>query len=132
MNVVDRLYRGFAAHDPKEILDALHPDFVGVVSAGMPYGVGGTHRGPQAMLKDCWGVVFEHLDTAPHPEGQVRAGADRVVVFGHYRGKARATGRPHEAAFAHDLRLRDGLIVGLLQITDTAKWFEALGKESTT
>jgi hypothetical protein len=31
-----------------------------------------------------------------------------------------------EAAFAHDIRLRDGLIVSLVQITDTAMWHKAL------
>ncbi|MEV4095558.1 nuclear transport factor 2 family protein [Streptosporangium saharense] len=126
MNAVDRLYRGFAARDPEAILGALHPEFVGTVSAGMPLGVGGTHTGPEAMLGDCWGVVFTHLDTAPYPEEEVWSGPERVVVFGHYRGTARASGRAHEAAFAHDLRLRDGLVAGLVQITDTARWGEAL------
>ncbi|MEV4249921.1 nuclear transport factor 2 family protein [Streptosporangium canum] len=132
MNAVERLYKGFAASDPGEILASLHPDFTGVVSAGMPLGVGGTHRGPEAMLRDCWGVVFQHLDTGPQPEEQVWSGPGRVVVLGHYRGTARATGRAHEAAFAHDLHLRDGLIVKLVQVTDTARWAEALTGEPTT
>ncbi|MER7210252.1 nuclear transport factor 2 family protein [Streptosporangium sp. NPDC000239] len=126
MNAVDRLYRGFAARDPEGILGALHPEFVGTVSAGMPLGVGGTHAGPEAMLRDCWAVVFSHLDSVPHAEEQVWPEPERAVVFGHYRGTARATGRAHEAAFVHDLRLRDGLIAGLVQITDTARWAEAL------
>ncbi|MFD0887873.1 nuclear transport factor 2 family protein [Streptosporangium algeriense] len=126
VNAVDRLYRGFAARAPEEILGALHPEFVGTVSPGMPLGVGGTHRGPEAMLRDCWAVVFSHLDSTPCAEEQVWSGPERVVVLGHYRGTARATGRAHEAAFAHDLRLRDGLVAGLVQITDTARWAEAL------
>ncbi|MFF4417975.1 nuclear transport factor 2 family protein [Streptosporangium sp. NPDC001559] len=126
MNAVDRLYQGFAARDPEAILGALHPEFVGTVSAGMPLGVGGTHVGPEAMLRDCWAVVFSHLDSVPYAEEQVWPESERAVVFGYYRGAARATGRAHEAAFAHDLRLRDGLIAGLVQITDTARWAEAL------
>ncbi|GIH77037.1 nuclear transport factor 2 family protein [Planobispora longispora] len=126
MNAVERLYKGFAASDPEEIAAALHPDFVGVVSAGMPLGVGGTHQGVEAIFRDCWGVVFRKLDTCPRPEEELWIGPDRVVVLGHYRGAARETGRPHEAAFAHDLHLRDGLVVKLVQITDTARWAEAL------
>lgn len=56
--VVDSLYGGFARADAATITSTLHPDFTGVVSAGMPNGVGGTHAGSGAMLGDCWGIVF--------------------------------------------------------------------------
>ncbi|MFF5205431.1 nuclear transport factor 2 family protein [Streptosporangium sp. NPDC000396] len=126
MNAVQRLYEGFAAGDGEKILSALHPDFVGVVSAGMPLGVGGTHHGPEAMFRGCWSVISRHMETYPRPEEELWSGAERVTVLGHYVGTVRATGRAYEAAFAHDLSLKDGLIVRLVQITDTAKWAEAL------
>ncbi|GIH69963.1 nuclear transport factor 2 family protein [Sphaerimonospora thailandensis] len=129
MTVVERLYRAFAARDVAELLAVLHPDFVGRVSAGMPLGVGGVHHGPEAMLRDCWGVIYGELDTCPQPDEYLWSGSDRVVVLGHYRGAARRTGESHDAVFAHALRLKDGLIVELVQITDTARWHAALAEE---
>ncbi|MFE3453577.1 nuclear transport factor 2 family protein [Nonomuraea sp. NPDC059194] len=119
---VDDLYAAFAQEDPAALLATLHPDLVLRVSEGMPLDVGGEHCGPQAALADCWAVIFRAYDTRPVPEEQVWAGDDRVVVFGHYRGAARATGQAFEAAFAHDLGLKDGLIATFTQVTDTARW----------
>ncbi|MEW9527317.1 nuclear transport factor 2 family protein [Microbispora sp. NPDC049125] len=116
----------FAAQDPGELLAVLHPEFVGRVSPGMPLDVGRVHHGPQAMLRDCWAVIFKELDTFPAAEEFVWSGPDRVIALGRYRGTARRTGRPHDAVFAHDLRLRDGLVVELTQVTDTARWHDAL------
>ena len=45
-----RLYAAFAARDAGAILAALHPEFAGTVSAGMPLDAGGRHDGPDAML----------------------------------------------------------------------------------
>jgi 2-(1,2-epoxy-1,2-dihydrophenyl)acetyl-CoA isomerase len=50
-----------------------------------------------------------------------------MVVTGRYVGQARGTGRALDAAFAHVLRFAgDGRISELVQITDTARWHEAL------
>ncbi|MER6948997.1 nuclear transport factor 2 family protein [Nonomuraea sp. NPDC000554] len=123
---VRQLYDAFAAGDADALVAPLHPDLVLKVSAGMPLGVGGEHNGPQGALCGCWSVIFRTYQTAPVPEEYVWSGPDRCVVLGHYRGTVRATGRPFEAAFAHDLTLRDDLIVNFVQITDTAEWARAL------
>jgi ketosteroid isomerase-like protein len=60
------------------------------------------------------------------PEQWLPAGEDRLVVLGSYRGAARATGAPVEAAFAHAWEARAGRIARLEQITDTARWAAAL------
>ncbi len=119
---MDGLYEAFAAGDPAALAATLHPDLVLKVSEGMPLNVGGEHHGPRAALAGCWSVIFRAYDTCPVPDEQVWAGDDRVVVLGHYRGTSRATGQAFEAAFAHDLKLRDGLIAHFTQITDTARW----------
>ncbi|MEU7897974.1 nuclear transport factor 2 family protein [Nonomuraea sp. NPDC049152] len=119
---VDSLYEAFAVHDPAAMAATLHPDLVLRVSEGMPLGVGGEHHGPQGALGGCWSVIFRAYDTFPVPAEQVWSGDDRVVVLGHYRGTSRATGQDFEAAFAHDLKLKDGLIADFTQITDTAQW----------
>ncbi|MGH3210415.1 MAG: nuclear transport factor 2 family protein [Trebonia sp.] len=52
--------------------------------------------------------------------------ADRMVVLGRYTGTARGSGRPLSAAFAHVPRFADGRVCEIVQITDTARWHEAL------
>src|SRR5687768_13149540 len=89
--VVQQLYDGLNAHDPTSILAVLHPDFVGIVSDGMPCGVGGRHEGAQAMLRDCWGAIFTGFDVALEVEEQLVAPPDRVVVRGRYVGRERGT-----------------------------------------
>jgi ketosteroid isomerase-like protein len=123
----ERLYAAFAEADAEGLLAVLAPDFRGVVSAGMPAGLGGTYEGPERMLQECWAQVFVKLDTRPVAEEYLAtADEERMVVLGHYRGEARESGRPHEASFAHVLRFRDGRILELIQITDTQRWHEAL------
>ena len=123
----EALYAAFAETDAEALLAILAPDFRGVVSAGMPAGLGGIYEGPEQMLRDCWAQVFAKLDTRPLAEEYLAtAGGERMVVLGHYRGQARESGRPHEASFAHVLRFEDGRIVELIQITDTQRWHEAL------
>lgn len=120
--IAEKLYDALNGHDPRGILEALRPDFVGFVSAGMPCGVGGRHDGAEAMLRDCWGVVFGAFDIALEVEERLSVGADRVVFCGRYVGTERATGRPVDAAFAHIVRVEAGRIVELRQVTDTARW----------
>jgi ketosteroid isomerase-like protein len=120
-----RLYAAFAARDAGAILAALHPEFVGTVSAGMPLDTGGRHIGPDAMLSGVWGPVLGAYDVRVEPDAYLPTDGDRVVVLGHYRGTARANGAPLDARFAHVLTLRDDHITALEQITDTARWREA-------
>jgi uncharacterized protein len=123
-----RLYGAFEAHDGQALLDALTPDFRGVVSAGMPRGLGGEYAGREHMLSECWAQVFAALDTCPVAHEYLPVGADRMVVLGRYVGHARATGRPLDAAFAHVLRFEGGRVSELIQITDTARWHDALAE----
>jgi len=117
-----RLYDAFAARDAGALLAALHPSFGGVVSAGMPLGVGGRHEGPEAMLAEVWSPVFSVYDVVPEADELLSSGSERVVAVGAYRGTVRATGAPMDAAFAHVLRIDGGRVRELVQITDTASW----------
>ena len=125
--IARRLYRAFAAHDATALLAVLAPGFRGVVSEGMPHGLGGAYDGAETMLRDCWARVFALLDICPVPAEYLPVGGDRMVVLGRYEGTARHTGRPLSAAFAHVLRIADGRVCELTQITDTARWHDALG-----
>jgi 2-(1,2-epoxy-1,2-dihydrophenyl)acetyl-CoA isomerase len=126
MHAVRTLYDAFARQDATALLAALAPDFHGVVADGMPAGLGGNYDGPEPMLRDCWARVFALADVRPVPTEYLPVAADRVVVIGYYDGTARATGRPLCAAFAHIVRVFADRISELVQITDTARWHDAL------
>lgn len=121
--VAHRFYRALAEGDGSALFDLLTDDFVGVVSAGMPHGVGGEHHGRVAMITDVWARIDSMYDVQPVP-AQFLATEDReqVVVLGAYRGSARAGTERVDAAFAHIITVRNGQITALQQITDTARW----------
>ncbi|MFD3745478.1 nuclear transport factor 2 family protein [Nocardia sp. NPDC058633] len=125
-DVAESLYAAFAESDGPALAGLLDRSFTARVSSGMPLGVGGSISDPQSMLSGVWGTVFAAYAAAPYPEEFVPVAPDRVIVFGFYRGTCRSTGTGFEAAFAHDLTVRDGKIVSLIQITDTEQWHAAL------
>jgi uncharacterized protein len=122
LDVARRLYDSFLAHDAEAILTQLHPQFEGIVSAGMPLGVGGIHRGPERMMADVWVPIFGAYDVRVEADELLPTGDAAVLAVGGYRGRERAAGRSFDAAFAHLLGFRDGLVGSLRQITDTASW----------
>lgn len=120
--VAGRLYEAFARTDANALFDLLTDDFVGVVSAGMPHGVGGDHHGPADMIAQVWGRVASIYDMHVEPVEYLPVDDDRVVVLGRYWGPARDGRSTVDAAFAHVIVTRDDRISALRQITDTARW----------
>jgi uncharacterized protein len=126
VRAAQRLYEAMAAHDGRGLLNAMHEDFTGTVSDGMPLGLGGRHEGPKRMLFEVWVKVFEAYDVTPEVTRYVETGGPELVAIGRYVGSARGTGRPLDAAFAHLLSIRDGRVASLEQITDTHRWHDAI------
>ena len=124
-DVARELYLAFERADPKRLLELLHPDFVGHVSEGMPWGWGGRHEGPAAMITEVWAPVWRRFRARPVPERFLSCDDGTVVVTGTYAGQPPGATAPLEAAFAHVLALRDGQVCELRQITDTHRWAQA-------
>ncbi|WP_158894122.1 nuclear transport factor 2 family protein [Amycolatopsis anabasis] len=124
--VVRKFYTATQTGDGGAILAILHPEFEAQVAPGLPCVTGDAVRGPRAALAGIWGPVFEEFDTAPYDESWHETGDGLIVVTGHYRGTARATGRAYEAEFVHLWRVTDGRISHLHQYTDTERWHAAL------
>ncbi|MFB1295372.1 nuclear transport factor 2 family protein [Mycobacterium sp. pW049] len=121
--VAQRFYRALSDGDGNALFALLTEDFEGVVSAGMPHGVGGEHHGRVAMITDVWGRIDAAYDIEVVPrEYLTTSGRHQVVVLGTYRGRARATAERVDAAFAHVITVKNGQITALQQITDTARW----------
>ncbi|MCT7660770.1 nuclear transport factor 2 family protein [Mycobacterium deserti] len=121
-DVAKRFYECLAGTNGQALFDLLTDDFVGTVSAGMPHGVGGEHRGRTAMLSDVWGPIASIYDMHVDPEEFLVVDDTRVVVLGRYWGPARDGNRCVDAAFAHVITTREDRIAALQQITDTARW----------
>jgi uncharacterized protein len=122
--VARSLYDAMARSDGQALVGLLTDDFVGTVSAGMPHGVGGDHRGPIDMVGGVWGRIAELYDMQVEPVEYLEVDDHRVVVIGRYRGSSRAgTGSTIvDAAFAHVIAVRGNQVAALRQITDTARW----------
>ncbi len=128
--VAARLYEALATADVEALATLLHDEFTAHVSDGMPLEVGGPVDSAEQMVVDVWGRVASAYAVAPEPDEYVEVGHDRVIVLGHYRGHPRPSGTVFDAAFAHDLRIANGRIRRLVQITDTHRWHCALAPPS--
>ncbi|MEU0503349.1 nuclear transport factor 2 family protein [Nocardia sp. NPDC005998] len=125
-DVVDKFYKATQSGDAAAILAALHPRFEGWVAPGMPSVEVTQAHGPEAALAGIWGPVFRDFAIAPFAEEWFDGQYDTVIVTGHYRGTARATGKHVTAEFAHIWHIADGKLLALHQYTDTWYWREAL------
>ncbi len=126
LRIAERFYRALATSDTRTLLELLDPQLHAEITAGLPHGWGGVYSGSRDMLDRCWRPIFTQLAVRPVPREYLPCDEDRVVVLGRYHGHSRATGRQLDAAFAHVLRLRDQRIYELVQITDSARWHDAL------
>ncbi|OBG92962.1 polyketide cyclase [Mycobacterium sp. E136] len=122
IDIARRFYGALAGADGPALFRLLTDDFVGTVSAGMPHGVGGRHRGPADMIAGVWGRIGTLYDMHVDPAEYLAVDDDRVVVIGRYWGPARDGRTTVDAAFAHVITTREDQIAALHQITDTARW----------
>ena len=124
------LYGALASGDRDTINALLSDDFVGHAAAGLPLGMGGEHRGAEAMQRNLWWTIGKHFAVEAQPDALRLLDDGDLLVTGHYRGTARRSGRVLDAEFTHVLRFdHDGRITSLRQLTDTAAWVEAFDAE---
>jgi 2-(1,2-epoxy-1,2-dihydrophenyl)acetyl-CoA isomerase len=125
------LYRALASGDRPAVTALLSEDFIGHAAEGLPLGMGGEHRGAEAMQRNLWWKIGKHFKVEAQPDELRVLDDGDLLVTGHYRGVARRSGRPLDAEFTHVLRFnQDGRITSLRQLTDTAAWIEALGADA--
>ncbi len=122
--IVENLYKSFAAGDIPGVLGALAAEIEWTEAEGFPYG--GTYVGPESVLMNVFmklGTEWEGWTAVPE---QIVDGGDTVVALGNYSGKFLATGKSMTVPFAHVWTIRDGKAVRFVQYTDTLKVSEAL------
>lgn len=124
-DIARSLYTALASGNREQLDALLHPEFVGQIADGMPFGIGGRHESPSAMRRNGWGGIARHFAARAEPERFLDIGTDRLLVTGRYRGEGKQGGTTLDAAFAHLLTFADGRIRTLEQYTDTARWRDA-------
>jgi ketosteroid isomerase-like protein len=124
--LVDAAYPALAAGDRDTLAGLLHQDFEGTLTEGLPLGIGGVHRGAEAMMRDGWWAIGRTFAVRAEPTEWIECEGERLLVLGRYEGHARSTGAALDAAFAHLWAARDGKLVALCQLTDSARWVHAL------
>jgi ketosteroid isomerase-like protein len=90
--------------------------------------VSGTHRGPEAVVKEVFEPALERLDEFRLRCDQYLPSGDKVVVTGCFLGRGTETGNELNAPFAHIWTLRNEKVVSFQNYTDTANWLHALYK----
>jgi 2-(1,2-epoxy-1,2-dihydrophenyl)acetyl-CoA isomerase len=119
------LYQALADGDRARLAELLHPGFEGRVTEGLPLGLGGVYRGPDAMCRHFWGRIARSYVARVVPSEFCLLPDGRLMVTGRYAGTARSGGIL-DAEFVHFLTFTDGQISGLVQLTDSARWASAL------
>jgi 2-(1,2-epoxy-1,2-dihydrophenyl)acetyl-CoA isomerase len=120
------LYAALAGGDRERLAALLHPEFTGHATEGLPAGLGGSYPDPSSMRREFWGGIARRFDARAEPTAYHHLDDGRLLVQGRYVGVARDSGRALDAEFVHLLRFADGRIIGLEQVTDSARWSEAL------
>ncbi len=124
VELVKRVYQGFAEGDIPLVLDALDPEVEWTEAEGFPYA--GTYVGHDAVLQGVFARLGGEWDGFAAVPDLVIGEGDQVAARGWYSGTYKATNREFKARFVHWMTVRDNKIVRFEQIVDSAKVQEAL------
>jgi 2-(1,2-epoxy-1,2-dihydrophenyl)acetyl-CoA isomerase len=127
-----QLYDALERGDAPAVDALLHPAFEAQFADGLPMGIGGIRHGAEAARREGWWAIGRAFDLRAAPGEWIPCADGRLLVRGRYVGHARATRKPIDAAFAHVWTARDGRLIGLWQLTDTALWQAALRDEQSS
>jgi ketosteroid isomerase-like protein len=123
-DIIRNTYEASPAEKGQRLQAALAPDASWTEAAGFPYA--GTYVGFEAIAAGVFKrLATEWIDYRAEAHTYLEDG-DRVAAFGVYSGTYRATGKAMTATFAHLYTLKDGKIVSMEQVVDSAMVTAAL------
>lgn len=118
------LYAALAEGDADAFGRLLSPGFQGRLTEGLPHGLGRHYDGLDMMMT-AWAALDQWFEVRPRPDALID-GDGVLIARGHYVGRARPTGKPLRAAFAHFWPFDGRQFTAVQQITDSAAWRDAL------
>ena len=124
VEVMERLFRAFNRRDMPAFLDLLDPDvewvpILGILEGRVYRGHGDVQRWVEDLAVD-WEAFEVHYE-------ELRDLGDRVLVFGHWRARGRASGVESEQPGTWLCEIKGGKVVRLQTFTDRAEALEAVG-----
>ena len=126
--LVAALYPALAKGDREALTRLVADDFEGTLTEGLPYGIGGVHRGRDAMIEHGWWAFGRAFKVKVEPCVWMTCPDGRLLVLGRYVGRARKSGVPIDAAFVHLWSTDGGRLSAVWQLTDSALFVQALGR----
>jgi ketosteroid isomerase-like protein len=127
--IVRGAYDAFGRGDLDAVLTAFDPDIVWQTPPTLPWSQG-DYQGHDGV-RDYFQSFLTHLAEPRIAPDELLVCGDRVVAVGFERARVRATGVAFAAHFAHLWTVRDGRVVRMQGIVDTATIRQAFGLEST-
>ena len=124
--LVEGLYPALVAGDRPAVERLVAEDFTGTLTEGLPFEIGGVHEGRERMIEDGWWALGRNFSLRVEPSEWIDCAGGRLLVLGRYVGRARSTGAPVDAVFAHVWTARDGQLSAVWQLTDSARFVAAL------
>lgn len=122
ITIVRRFYDGLGA--PDTIRPLLSPTIHYEIVPGFPYS--DVYIGWDSVLRDFFGRLLQDFEDWRTEVSELFEAGDRVFALGTYSARAKATGKPFTAHFAHVWSLEGGVIVRLQQCADTVQLARAL------
>lgn len=116
--IVKQLYENFARGDVAAVLNSLDPMVEWFEAEGYPQ-VGGRHVGHAGVL-DAVSRIAADWDLLVLAPDEFADRGDCVVALGEASGTYRLSGRSFRSRFAHEWRLRNGLVTLWRAHLDTA------------
>jgi len=120
---VQRWYEA-APWDTERMRDLLDPEVRFSVCAGWPDSA--VFEGRDQVLEEFFAHAAKSFASVKPEIDEVIEAGDAFVVHGHYDGVAAGTEIPFSLEYVHIWRVRDGRLVSLSQIADTAILADAL------
>lgn len=117
-DIIRGTYEASPAEKGQRLRAALAPDASWTEAAGFPYA--GTYVGFEAIAAGVFQRLATEWDDYRAEAHTYLEDGDQVAAFGVYSGTYRATGKAMTATFAHLYTLKDGKIVRMEQVVDSA------------
>ena len=126
VEAVERLYGAFNRRDMAAMLDLIDPEVEWVpVLAVLEGDVYRGHEGFRSWVE----ALDPDWETFEVDYEELRDLGDRVLAFGHWRGRGRASGVEFGQPATWLYEIKDGRVVRLQTFTDRAEALETLGLE---
>lgn len=126
VQTLEKGYEDFANGDIDAVLENWTDD-VHWEGGNADLPAGGAYAGKQAVVAG-FGELAEAWDGLEVTPDEFFPQGDTVVVLGHTKGTAKATGQSVDSPFVHIYRFQDGKVNRIQILTDTLTGARALGK----